>query len=548
MITLPLTNLTKKNTKFTWTPLEQGAVIHMLHLIADAPCLKYFDPHLETHVYTDASEYGIGGWIGQKHTDGIHPVIFWSRKLIPAETNYPTHERELLALVKITEKYRHMLLGKPFTAYTDHRALKFIHSQQFLSARQARWLQNLQEFEILIEYIPGELNFLADALSRSPDYAPICSSCKSNHVDVATCEGGGEVLSDYALRTNQDLLPRLKKYFKDNSMQRDELNKKGLVEKEGLYYYNGRLYIPDEKNWRSLILQQAHDIPTAGHQGQNRTINKLLPNIYWESLREDCMRFINSCDACQRTKYSNKKPEGYLIPLDIPEKRFDTIGIDFTPLPTSKDGKNNLMIIYCKLTKITALIPTTIDINTKEAAKLFFTHWYCRGYGLPKVIISDRDKLFVSSMWQDLMDLLEIKLVMSTARHQQTNGGSEHLVKMAKLCLSSTCAKDPSDWPNSLAATEFALNSSLSSATGYAPLALAFGLSPLEISENCKEIQITEQIKNAKINMAKAQDKMEKYANKLKSSPEEIKLGDLVLLDRDGLNWASDKNTDKKLM
>jgi hypothetical protein len=122
----------------------------MLHLIAEAPCLKYFDPHLETRVYTDASEYGIGGWIGQKHHDGIHPVIFWSRKLIPAEINYPTHERELLALVKITEKYRHMLLGKPFTAYTDHRALKFIHSQQFLSARQARWLQKLQEFEILI--------------------------------------------------------------------------------------------------------------------------------------------------------------------------------------------------------------------------------------------------------------------------------------------------------------------------------------------------------------------------------------------------------------
>jgi transposase InsO family protein len=117
-----------------------------------------------------------------------------------------------------------------------------------------------------------------------------------------------------------------------------------------------------------------------------------------------------------------------------------------------------------------------MDINTKEAAKLFFTHWYCRGYGLPKVIISDRDKLFVSHMWQDLMDLLEIKLVMSTARHQQTNGGSEHLVKMAKLCLKINCGRDSANWPNSIAATEFALNSSISSATGYTPLALAFGL------------------------------------------------------------------------
>jgi hypothetical protein len=137
----------------------------------------------------------------------------------------------------------------------------------------------------------------------------------------------------------------------------NELKKKGLIEKDELYYYNGRLFIPDNKNWRLLLLQQAHDIPTAGHQGQQRTINKLLPNVYWESLREDCARFINSCDGCQRNKYSNKQPEGYLIPLDIPNERFETIGIDFTPLPNSSDGMNNLMIIYCKLAKITALIP-----------------------------------------------------------------------------------------------------------------------------------------------------------------------------------------------
>ena len=358
---------------------------------------------------------------------------------------------------------------------------------------------------------------------------------------------GGETLIDYALQTKQDLKPNLKIHYKNNPMEKDELKKKGLIEKDELYYYNERLFIPDIKNWRLLLLQQAHDIPTAGHQGHTRTLNKLLPNFYWESLREDCARFVNSCDGCQRNKYSNKQPEGYLIPLEIPNERFETIGIDFTPLPKSSDGKDNLMIIYCKLTKICALIPTTININTKEAARLFFTNWYCRGYGLPKIIICDRDKLFISKMWQDLMNLLEIKLAMSTARHQQTNGGTEHLVKMAKLCLKINCGRDSANWPNSIAATEFALNSSISSATGYSPLALAFGLAPLEISKNTKEIQIHEQIKKAKINIAKAQDKMEKNANRLKSFPEDIKEGDLVLLDRKGLNWATEKNEDLKL-
>jgi hypothetical protein len=47
-------------------------------------------------------------------------------------------------------------------------------------------------------------------------------------------------------------------------MQKDELNRKGLVEKERLYYYNERLFIPDVGNWRLLLLQQAHDIPCCG--------------------------------------------------------------------------------------------------------------------------------------------------------------------------------------------------------------------------------------------------------------------------------------------
>ena len=150
-------------------------------------------------------------------------------------------------------------------------------------------------------------------------------------------------------------------------------------------------------------------------------------------------------------------------------------------------------------------------------------------------------------MWQDLMQLLEIKLVMSTARHQQTNGGTEHLVKMAKLSLSITCARDPTEWPNAIPATEFALNTSKSSVTGYTPIELAFGLSPLEISKNTKQIQIIQQIQKAKINIAKSQDKMEKDANKHRSSTEELKEGDLVLLDRRGLNWASTRDEDKKL-
>ena len=109
-IAMPLTELTKKTTPWKWTELEQNTVILLLHRISSAPCLRYYDPLLDTVVFTDASLYGIGGWIGQQHPDGLHPTVFWSQKLIPAELNYPTHERELLALVEMCKKNRSYLI------------------------------------------------------------------------------------------------------------------------------------------------------------------------------------------------------------------------------------------------------------------------------------------------------------------------------------------------------------------------------------------------------------------------------------------------------
>jgi hypothetical protein len=137
----PLTALTKKSSTWQWTELEQGSIILLLHRIATAPCLRYYNPKLDTVAYSDASQFGIGGWIGQVHPDGIHPTIFWSRKLQPAELKYPVHERELLALVKLCTKNRAILIGQPFKIHTDHRALVFLQTEPVLSPRQARWLE-----------------------------------------------------------------------------------------------------------------------------------------------------------------------------------------------------------------------------------------------------------------------------------------------------------------------------------------------------------------------------------------------------------------------
>ena len=143
---------------------------------------------VETLVFTDASKYALGGWIGQRYEDGIHPVVFCSRKLRPAELNYHTSEQELLALLYVLEKNAHYLRGIEFVINTDHESLKYLQSQEFLSRRQARWILVLQEFSMKIEYLPGKFDNVADYLTRHADVQPLCNLCKKsviiNKIDI----------------------------------------------------------------------------------------------------------------------------------------------------------------------------------------------------------------------------------------------------------------------------------------------------------------------------------------------------------------------------
>ena len=76
------------------------------------------------------------------------------------------HELELLALVETLKHFRGILHGTKFTVRTDHKALIHLKKQRVLSPRQHRWLDVLNKFDFEIEYIPGETNGFADALSR----------------------------------------------------------------------------------------------------------------------------------------------------------------------------------------------------------------------------------------------------------------------------------------------------------------------------------------------------------------------------------------------
>ncbi|KAJ9524743.1 hypothetical protein QJQ45_024347, partial [Haematococcus lacustris] len=175
-IAAPITALTQadghdKQGKVAWGPVQQSAFEALKKALTTAPVLIAPDPSQPYILRCDASGIGIGAVLTQGKGPAERVVAYHSRKLLPAERNYPTHEQELLSVVEALKVWRHYLLGVQFTILTDNWANKHLQSQPHLDCkRQARWMEVLQDYNCHIDHIPGKHNVVADALSRRPDY------------------------------------------------------------------------------------------------------------------------------------------------------------------------------------------------------------------------------------------------------------------------------------------------------------------------------------------------------------------------------------------
>ena len=130
--------------------------------------------------------------------------MYESYQLNDAEKNYPTHKKELLAIVKALKKWRSHLLGARFEIYTDHRTLEYFQSQKEMSRRQMRWSMYLADFDYTITYICSESNTAADALSRMPDTTPdaclaACAMAYTRHAPTPPAAGILNITTDQSL-------------------------------------------------------------------------------------------------------------------------------------------------------------------------------------------------------------------------------------------------------------------------------------------------------------------------------------------------------------
>ena len=95
-------------------------------------------------------------------------VTYASRQLKKHEQNYSTHDLELVAMIFALKLWRYYLLGEQVKVFTDHKSLKYIFTQRELNMRQHQWLEQMEDYDINLQYHPGKVNIVPDALSRLP--------------------------------------------------------------------------------------------------------------------------------------------------------------------------------------------------------------------------------------------------------------------------------------------------------------------------------------------------------------------------------------------
>lgn len=518
--------------------------------LSSAPVLRLPDPTLEFTVTADASDFAIGAVLSQDDGTGPRPVAYESRKLRPAEINYATHEKELLAIVHALRIWRHYLYGTHFKIVTDHNPLRYFDTQNTLTRRQARWMELMQEYDYEILYQPGKQNVVADTLSRRPDL----HTCAIATVSVAS-----------------DLLDRIKQgYHDDNNFQelhqllstagtsvpaKLDTKAKRFQLRDGLLYYVAgtlsRLCIPNAPGLRLQLLQECHDPPTAGHLGFDKTYELMHRMFYWPRMDKSVRNFVSTCDVCQRIKDSTTAPTGLLQPLPVPTTRFEQVSLDLiTQLPKTKLGHDAIVVFVDRLSKLAYFCPTTSNVDAPGVASLFFgTVW--RHHGLPRVLVSDRDPRFISKFWQSLFKLCGTNFNISTAYHPETDGQTERTNRTLEQMLRAYVCHKQNDWDRVLYAVEFAYNNSEQASTGFTPFKIATGQSPitpasfLNIAASSSPVQSTEEflrqvqnaVKIATDNMTLAQDYQAEYANRSRRD-DEFKVNDIVLLSSDHINTA----------
>jgi len=136
-----LHNLVKKEKRWDWTEREEKVFKELKERFTKEPVLATPNIDKKIRMEMDASDYATGGVLSIECEDGLwRPVAFLSKSLNKTKRNYKIHDKEILAIIRGLEVWRHLLKGAQFKfkIWTNHKNLEYFMKVQKLNRRQAR--------------------------------------------------------------------------------------------------------------------------------------------------------------------------------------------------------------------------------------------------------------------------------------------------------------------------------------------------------------------------------------------------------------------------
>nr|CAI72325.1 putative polyprotein [Phytophthora infestans] len=320
--------------------------------------------------------------------------------------------------------------------YTDHASLRTATNSPHLSQRMARWLSFFAEYTFRVEYKLGKLNVLADALSRRPDY-------ELAHITRVTTDQFDRIRMAY--RNDEAVAPIVNFLTAGTGAKSDWLSSRQLSRfhryelKDGLLYYrvepneSPRVVVPNDEDLKLDILAEAHDAPSSGHLGREKTFLSVSQAFWWTHGSPDTLRPVKHV--------SGSNPQG------------------------------TLRLYYRACPKMVHLAPVPVTVTGEQTARMFVDGVF-RYHGLPETIVSNRDPRFTAAFWKKLFPLLGTRLQMSTADHPQTDDQTDGVNRVLEDTLRSVCAAAPRTWTTQLPVVALALSNAVHASTGLTPFYL----------------------------------------------------------------------------
>jgi len=514
----PLHDLLKKNA-FIWTEDHTVAFNKLKQVMTTCPVLALPDFTQPFILETDACGSGIGAVLMQSG----RPLAFLSKCLGPKAAAQSVYEKEALAMLEALKKWRHYLLGNKLILRTDQQSLRFMTTQKLTEGVQHKLLLKLLEFDYTIEYKKGKDNIAADALSRRD------VSCHA--ITVCVPEWMEDVKLSYIQDADSAKLLR--------KMANDVSDPPQYTIKDGIIKHGSKIYVGASTNMRLTLLENFHHSAIGGHSGAKATYQRIKRIFCWPHLKQMVQKFVSECPVCQLVKVEHTHPAGLLQPLPIPGTPWSCISLDFIEALPKSNGKEVILVVVDRLTKYAHFIALAHPYSVEQIVAVILDN-IVRLHGPPTEIVSDRDRIFTSILYQQIFKALQVTLKFSTAYHPQTDGQTERVNQCLEAYLRSMVFQEPKQWTKWLARAEWWYKTSYHSSLKMTPFEALYNYPPPMVGEfriseeTCPAARLTlnerqHMLQKLKENLAEAQNRMKVYADQHRTD-RQYNVNDMVYL------------------